>query len=122
MAITVFLLLVSAATLLVAMVDWLMERRRSLAVLSAVGVSTGTVRRSILLQVALPLATSVAFGVAGAIVVTTLLYTAVEQPVVMATRQLAALVVVVIVVVLAVTASSAPWLRIARKPELLREA
>jgi hypothetical protein len=121
-AITVFLLLVSAATLLVAMVDWTMERRRSLAALSAVGVSTSTVRRSILVQVSLPLATSLVFGVAGAIVVTALLYSAVEQPVVIASSQLAGLVAVVVLVVLGVTAASVPWLRIARRPELLREA
>src|SRR3954447_10942023 len=121
-AITVFLLVVSAVTLLVAMVDWTMERRRSLAALSAVGVSTSTVRRSILVQVALPLATSLVFGVVGAIVVTALLYAAVEQPVVIATRALGDLSAVVIVVVLGVTAASVPWLRIARRPELLREA
>jgi predicted lysophospholipase L1 biosynthesis ABC-type transport system permease subunit len=121
-AITVFLLLVCAVTLLVAMVDWTMERRRSLAALSAVGVSTSTVRRSILVQVALPLATSLVFGVVGAIVVTALLYAAVEQPVVIATRALGDLSAVVIVVVLGVTAASVPWLRIARRPELLREA
>jgi ABC-type antimicrobial peptide transport system permease subunit len=103
-------------------VDWLMERRRSLAVLSAVGVSTSTVRRSILVQVALPLATSATFGVGGAVVVTALLYSAVEQPVVLATRQIVTLVCAVVLVVLAVTACSAPWLRISRRSELLREA
>ena len=122
LGITLFLLLVSATTMLVAMVDWLMERRRSLAVLSAVGVSPSTVRRSILVQVALPLVTSLAFGVGGAVVVTWLLYTAIEQPVVIAAGQLATLAVAVFIVVIGVTAASSPWLRIARKPELLREA
>ncbi|MDP9300589.1 MAG: hypothetical protein M3P43_06805 [Actinomycetota bacterium] len=122
MAITLFLLLVSAATLLVAMVDWVMERRRSLAVLSAVGVSGATVRRSIFVQVALPLATSITFGVAGAIVITTLLYTAVEQGIVIPSQQLVVLVIAVVATVFAVTALSVPWLRIARRPELLREA
>jgi len=122
MAITLFLLLVSAATLLVAMVDWVMERRRSLAVLSAVGVSGATVRRSIFVQVALPLATSITFGVAGAIIITMLLYTAVEQGIVMPTMQLVVLVVAVIATVFGVTALSVPWLKIARRPELLREA
>lgn len=121
LAITVFLLLVSAATLLVAMVDWLMERRRPLAVLSAVGVSTATVRRSILAQVGLPLASSLVFGVAGAIVITSLLYRALNQPVVLASGQIATLAGVVVLIVLGVTAMSAPWLRIARRPELLRE-
>jgi hypothetical protein len=122
MAITLFLLLVSAATLLVAMVDWVTERRRSLAVLSAVGVSGATVRRSIFVQVALPLATSITFGVAGAVVITTLLYTAVEQGIVIPTQQLVVLVAAVVATVFAVTALSVPWLRIARRPELLREA
>jgi hypothetical protein len=122
MAITLFLLLVSAVTLLVAMVDWVMERRRSLAVLSAVGVTGATVRRSIFIQVALPLASSITFGVVGAVVITTLLYTAMEQGIVIPTRQLAVLVVAVVGIVFGVTALSVPWLRIARRPELLREA
>ena len=122
MAITLFLLLVSAATLLVAMVDWVMERRRSLAVLSAVGVNGATVRRSIFIQVALPLATSITFGVAGAIIITMLLYTAVEQGIVMPTMQLVVLLVAVVATVFGVTALSVPWLKIARRPELLREA
>jgi FtsX-like permease family protein len=120
-AITVFLLLVSAATLLVAMVDWLMERRRALAVLSAVGVAASTVRRSILAQVGLPLAASLLFGVAGAFTVTALLYRALNQPIVFAGGEIAALVGVVVLVVLGVTAASAPWLRITRRPELLRD-
>jgi hypothetical protein len=122
MAITLFLLLVSAATLLVAMVDWAMERRRALAVLSAVGVSGATVRRSIFIQVALPLATSITFGVAGSVVITMLLYTAIEQGIVIPTQQLVVLVIAVVVIVFAVTALSVPWLRIARRPELLRQA
>jgi uncharacterized membrane protein len=60
--------------------------------------------------------------VAGAVLITSLLYRAVEQPVVLATQQVATLVGVVALVVVAVTLSSAPWLRISRRPELLREA
>ncbi len=116
-----FLLLVSAATLLVAMVDWLMERRRPLAVLSAVGVTTSTIRRSILAQVGLSLASSLLFGVAGAIVITSLLYRALNQPIVLS-GQIPTLAGAVVLVVLAVTALSAPWLRVAHRPELLREA
>ena len=46
----------------------------------------------------------------------------IEQPVVIAAGQLTALAIAVSVIVLGVTGASAPWLRIARKPELLREA
>jgi hypothetical protein len=121
LALTLFLLLVSAATLLVAMVDWLMERRRQLAVLSAVGVTTSTIRRSILAQVGLSLASSLLFGVPGAIVITSLLYRALNQPIVLS-GQIPVLAGAVVVVVLGVTALSAPWLRVAHRPDLLREA
>ncbi len=117
---TVFLLLVNAATLLVAMIDWVMERRRALTVLSAVGVRSGELRRSILVQVSLPLATSVTFGVVGAIVVVTLLHRAVETEVTMPMRQRVVLSVAAVLVVLCVTALSMPWIRRARSPELLR--
>jgi hypothetical protein len=63
--------------------------------LSAIGVATSTVWRSILVQMALPLAASLGFGVAGAVVITTLLYRAVERPVVVATQQVATLAGVV---------------------------
>lgn len=121
MTITLFMLLVFALTMLIAMVDWIMERRRAMAVLSAVGVSRAVVRRSILSQVALPLATSVALGLAGAVTVIALLYTATETAIVIPTRQLAVLTVAVVSIVLVVTVLTTPWLRIVRKPEFLRE-
>lgn len=122
LGITLFLLLVSAATVFVGMVDWLMERRRSLAMLSAIGAGTGVIRRSVLAQVALPLSTSLIAGLTGAILITELVYRAAEQPVVIATRQLTSLIIAVIVIVVLATAASAPWLRISRRPELLRES
>ncbi len=117
---TLFLLLVNGLTLLVAMVDWVMERRRALAVLSAVGVPSGVLRRSILAQVALPLATSVVLGVAGALVVVALLYTAVETEVALPVRELAVLSAGTVLVVAIVTGLVTPWIRVARRPELLR--
>ncbi len=117
---SLFLLLVMGATLLVATVDWVMERRRALAVLSAVGVQAGVIRRSILAQVAMPLATSVVFGLTGAIVVTALLYTAVETRIEIPLRELAVVAAAVAVMVLMVTLLATPWVRIARRPDLLR--
>jgi hypothetical protein len=122
MSITFFLLGVSAATLLVALVDWIMERKRSLAVLSAIGVGAGVVRRSLLTQVAVPLTTAALLGLIGAVGVTVLLYTAVETEILIAYRPLIILTVSSIVIVLGVTALSTPWARIARRPDLLREA
>ncbi|MDP9185543.1 MAG: ABC transporter permease [Actinomycetota bacterium] len=122
MTITLFLFLVSSATLLLALVDWIMERRRSLAVLSAIGVEPKVVRRSILAQVAVPLATAASLGLVGAVAITALLYTAIEREVHIAYRPLATLTLATIVIVLGVTALSTPWARIARRPDLLREA
>lgn len=117
---SVFLLMVMGVTMLVATVDWVMERRRALAVLAAVGVQAGVIRRSILVQVAVPLATSVILGVAGALVVIVLLYTAVETRIEIPASQLALAAVAVAVMVLVVTILATPWIRIARRPDLLR--
>ncbi len=120
--ITLFLFAVCGATLLVALVDWMMERRRALAVLSAVGVAGSVLRRSIIAQVGLPLATALALGVAGGVVVSLLLYTATEIPVVIPIQTLATVAVATGAVVLAVTGLSLPWVRISRRAEYLREA
>ena len=121
-AIALFLLGVCAATLLVALVDWMMERRRALAVLSAVGVASSVLRRSIIAQVGLPLATALVLGLAGGVVVSVLLYTATEIPVVIPIASLSVVTVATGAVVLLVTALSLPWVRISRRPEYLREA
>ncbi len=120
--ITLFLILVSAATMLVALVDWIMERRRSLAVLSAIGTGTSVLRRSVLLQVALPLAIATVLGLFGAITVTALLYTAVEQHVLIPVGLLLGLAAATLGIVLLMSALSLPWVRVGSRPELLREA
>jgi predicted lysophospholipase L1 biosynthesis ABC-type transport system permease subunit len=120
--ITWFLLTVCAATLLVALVDWIMERRRALAVLSAVGVGGSVLRGSVVAQIAVPLATALVLGVAAGIVVSVLLYTATEIPVVIPIASLAGVAVAVGAVVLAVTGLSLPWVRMSQRPEYLRAA
>jgi hypothetical protein len=54
-------------------------------------------------------------------VITSLLYRALNQPIVLS-GQIPILAGAVVLVVLGVTALSAPWLRVAHKPDLLREA
>ena len=119
-AATLFLLLVIGATFLVATVDWIMERGRTLAVLSAVGVRAGVIRRALLMQIGLPLATSAVMGMVGGLVVIALLYTAVEAEVVLPYARLATLAGVVALVILLVSGLATPWLRIAQRPDLLR--
>jgi predicted lysophospholipase L1 biosynthesis ABC-type transport system permease subunit len=117
-ATTVFLLLVIAANYLVATVDWIIERRRALAVLSAIGAGRSVLAKALLLQVGLPLTTSAALGYLGAVVVIAL-YRATETSVIFPLAQLATLTLVVIACVLAVTALTLPWITKTRDPELL---
>jgi predicted lysophospholipase L1 biosynthesis ABC-type transport system permease subunit len=118
--VTFFLLAVIGASFLVALVDWIMERRRSLAVLSALGVSRAVIRASLLVQIAVPLVTSTLMGVIGGLAVTFLLYTAVESKVVFPLSQLATIAGGVIAMIGGTTALAAPWLRTTRRAELLR--
>ena len=117
---TAFLIVVLAATLLVAMVDWIVERRRSLAMLSALGTPGNVLRGSVLTQVALPLITSAVFGVLGACAVVSLLFTAIESDIGVPIRDIAVLAGIVSAAVLVVTALATPWIRVTRSPALLR--
>jgi predicted lysophospholipase L1 biosynthesis ABC-type transport system permease subunit len=116
---TIFLLLVIAANYLVAAVDWIIERRRALAVLSAVGTGRAVLAKVLLLQIGLPLTTSAVLGYLGAIVVIALLYRATETTVVFPLAQLATLTLVVVGGVLTVTVLTLPWISQTRDPELL---
>jgi ABC-type antimicrobial peptide transport system permease subunit len=116
----VLVLIVTAANLLVSTVDGMMERRRSLAVLSAIGVAPGTLRRSILVQVAVPLATSLVLGVPAGLAVTRLLFKIADQPVSLPVQPLLITAAAAGAMVLLVTAAAFPWVRIVRRPELLR--
>ncbi|MDP9295699.1 MAG: hypothetical protein M3O88_03245 [Actinomycetota bacterium] len=118
--IAILLLGVTGASLLVSTVDGMMERRRVLAALSATGVSTGVLRRSVLVQIALPLFAALALGIAGALAVTSLLFRAMEIPAVLPVAQLLITASAVGILVLLVTAGSVPWAGVVRKPELLR--
>jgi predicted lysophospholipase L1 biosynthesis ABC-type transport system permease subunit len=113
-------LAVTAASLLVSTVDGMMERRRPLAVLSAIGVPIATLRRSVLAQVALPLVAALGLGIATGLIVANLLFQFAEQPLTLPAGLLLVTSAAAAGVVLVVTLSSFPWLRIARRPELLR--
>jgi hypothetical protein len=116
----ILVLVVTAANLLVSTVDGMMERRRSLAVLSAIGVGPGTLRRSVLVQVALPLAAALALGVPAGMAVTKLLFRIADEPVTLPLRAMLLTAAATGAMVLLVTAAAFPWVRIVRRPELLR--
>jgi hypothetical protein len=118
--ITILLLSVTAASLLVATVDGMMERRRVLAALSATGVPNGVLRRSVVVQIALPLFAALSLGVGGALAVAWLLFRALEIAPIFPISQLLVLGATVGTLVLLVAAASVPWAGVTQKPELLR--
>jgi len=113
-------LLVTAANLLVSTVDGMMERRRPLAVLSAIGVPTRVIRRSVLFQVALPLAAALALGMSTGLVVTGLVFRIAKEPPVFPVAPLLLTGAAAAATILLVTMTALPWVRIVRRPEFLR--
>jgi ABC-type lipoprotein release transport system permease subunit len=97
-----------------------MERRRPMAVLSAIGVPLSVMRRSVFVQIALPLAAALVLGVAASLGVIALVFRAVEEPVVIPVNPLLQTSAAVSAMVFLVTVVALPWARVARRPELLR--
>ena len=78
------------------------------------------IRRSIMLQIVLPLCIALALGVAVALAVTALLFRVLKEPLLLPIGPLAVTAAVVGAAVLVVTAFALPWVRVTRRPELLR--
>ncbi len=119
-AVAIIMLMVTAASLLVSTVDGMMDRRRPIAVLSALGVPASVIRRSVILQIVLPLCIALALGVAVALAVTALLFRVLNEPLLLPLGPMALTATAVGGAVLVVTASALPWVRVTRRPELLR--
>lgn len=113
-------ILVSVANLLVFTVDGIMERRRELAVLSAVGVPGRTLRRSVLVQVAVPLLVAVTLGIGVGLAVTDLLFRIAQERPVLPVGLLLLTAFGAAGAVLLATVAALPWVRMVRRPELLR--
>jgi ABC-type lipoprotein release transport system permease subunit len=118
--VTVLVLLVTAASLLVSTVDGMMERRRPMAVLSAIGVPLAVMRRSVFVQIALPLAAALVLGATASLGVVALFFRAVKEPTMYPVGPLVLTSAAITAMVVLVTAVALPWARIARRPELLR--
>jgi FtsX-like permease family protein len=114
------LLVVTGASILVSTVDGLMERRRPIAALSAMGVPTGVIRRSVLVQIALPLSLGLALGAASGLLVTKLVSVIADDALTLPLNQLMVTAAGVGAIALLATAASLPWVRVSRRPELLR--
>jgi hypothetical protein len=119
-AMALVLLLMTACSLLISTVDAVMERRRPLAILSAIGARTSTLRRTVLVQVAVPLVVGLGLGVAVSLVTTTLVFRIVSETLLLPIGSLVELAAVAALLVLLVTAGTLPWVRTATRAEGLR--
>ena len=117
---------IASATLLVTAVDAVGERRRSLAMLAAVGTPTGVLRRALAVETALPMLAGVILGLAAAILGTWMVfqgvsaYEEIEQPPAVPWRSLGNVVVFAIVATVVATIATFPSLGRAIRPESLR--
>jgi hypothetical protein len=117
---------IAAATLLITAVDGVRERRRSLATLSAVGTSTGMLRRALAVETALPMLAGVVLGTGSAIAGTWMVFKAVaafeemEEPPPIYWRSLGTVLTFAIVATVVATIATFPSLGRAIRPESLR--
>ena len=113
-------LLVTAASLFITTIDGVMERRRSLAVLSAMGVPASIIAWSVIVQVGIPLVVGVTLGAWAGLGAAALLLIVIGEPVILPVASTLLTLGFVVAIVLFVTAAAAPWVRVVRSPELLR--
>ncbi|MGW4527273.1 FtsX-like permease family protein [Amycolatopsis sp. NPDC004378] len=119
---SVLVLLFVAGSLLIAAWEQLRERRRSLATLTANGVGRGVLARSLVWQLAIPVAVAVLVAVPAGLVLDWLVLTlVVHRPMVVDLPAIAVLAVTAIAAVLVVTALTLPALWRTTSLENLRE-
>jgi cell division protein FtsX len=117
---------IAAATMLIAAVDAIGERRRSLATLAAVGASRGVLRRALCVETALPMLAGVALGLGSAIAGTWMLFQAIAdfeemaEPPPIYWRSLGFVVAFAIAATVVATIATFPSLARAIRPESLR--
>ncbi|MCR6489123.1 hypothetical protein M8542_40495 [Amycolatopsis sp. OK19-0408] len=119
---SILVLLLAAGSLLVAAGEQLRERRRSLAVLTANGVGRGVLARSLVWQLAIPVAVAMAVAVLAGLGLDWLLLTlVVHRPMVVDVATIATLAGTAAAAVLVVTAVTLPALWRTTSVEQLRE-
>ena len=113
-------LAIALANLLVVTVDHVAERRRPLAVLAASGVPVGVMRRSIAVEIGLPLTTAIVMATAVAMVAGTILAAILDQPMAVPFGRMTKLFGLAAGAVAVVTALTFPTLARATRPDSLQ--
>jgi hypothetical protein len=106
--------------LIVTSIQRTLEQRRSMAGLAAVGASRRVLRASAIYQVVLPLGLSVALGWFVSLPVTTLLFSAVEERLLLPVRFTVWLILVLLVLTVTTTMVMVPWIKAVVAPSSLR--
>jgi FtsX-like permease family protein len=111
---------IALANLLVVSIDHVQERRRPVAVLAATGIPLAVLRRSVAVEIGLPVAAGVLLAVGLAVAVAGVFGAIVDQPMRIPLAQLGALAALTVATVAIVTALTFPALARAARPETLR--
>lgn len=115
-----FVLIVTAASLLTTAIDGVLERRRALAALHAIGASGRVVASSLLWQSALPMAAALSLAIPTGSAVATLLSAFADQELSLPWIPIGVTAAAAAALTLAVTVLSLPWARTATDPSLLK--
>ena len=113
-------LAIALANLLIVTIDHVNERRRPVAVLAACGVPLGVLRRSIAVEIGLPLATAILVATATALAVAWILAAIIGQPMIVPAGRMAVFFALAAGAVAVVTALTFPSLARAARPETLQ--
>lgn len=111
---------IALANLLVVSIDHVQERRIPVAVLAATGIPLAILRRSVAVEIGLPVAAGVLLAVGLAVAVAGVFGAIVDQPMRIPLAQLGALAALTVATVAIVTALTFPALARAARPETLR--
>lgn len=115
-----FVVIVTAASLLTTAIDGVLERRRALAALHAIGAPGRVVARSLLWQAALPMGTALSLAIPMGSAVAALLFAFADQEVSLPWGPIGVTAAAAAALTLVVTALSLPWARSTADPSSLK--
>lgn len=117
---SLFVLIVTAGSLLVTAIDGVLERRRAIAALHAIGASRRVIAGSLLWQTVLPMGTALSLAIPTGSAVAAILFALADRDVSLPWAPIGVAAAVAAALTLGVTVLSIPWVRSASDPSLLK--
>lgn len=115
-----FVMLVTAGSMLTTSIDGILERRRALAALRAIGVPSRVIAGSLFWQSGLPVVVGLLLAIPTGSAVAAMLFAIADRKVVLPVALVGITSVAGVALTLGVVALSLPWIRSIRDPSLLR--